>query len=567
MQSRRTRFLCRARYAAERTDKEDPMRRCLINLTRFGDLLQTQPVIRAFREQGDEVSLICLENFAPAAELLDGLEQVLPLPGGSILAGLSRDWRLCADDLAAWLREARARLRPDEVFNLTPSAGARLLGRLMAFPTERDASPANLAGFGMDAHGFGRNSSPWGSYVQAVTARRGCSPFNLTDGFFRMAGCSGVPDASLRSPSEDAAAQARALLRETSEQSAPSESGEAYVGFQLGASAEARRWPEEHFAALGRMLWEQARLRPLLLGSPEERDLAARCLALGCPGIDLTGRTSLPVLAAVLRQCRLIVTNDTGTMHLAAGLGVPVLALFLATAQPWDTGPYREGSCSLEPRMDCHPCPFNAPCPHAHACRQAVSPETAAGLVLSRLRGGTWEAGPDARREARVWLSLRDGEGFMNLRSLSGDDESERGLWFRVQRGFYRHFLDAWTRDAAQDARREKFSAPAPESLSVFPPGSPCRERIFSTAEKASAMLLLALEQGRLLRLRPTERSRTAFLATCSRLAGIFSDSPDFVPLSLLWRTALQEHGGDLPAVFRFFELLRGELSSLTRRD
>ena len=172
MQSRRTRFLCRARYAAERTDKEDPMRRCLINLTRFGDLLQTQPVIRAFREQGDEVSLICLENFAPAAELLDGLEQVLPLPGGSILAGLSRDWRLCADDLAAWLREARARLRPDEVFNLTPSAGARLLGRLMAFPTERDASPANLAGFGMDAHGFGRNSSPWGSYVQAVTARR-----------------------------------------------------------------------------------------------------------------------------------------------------------------------------------------------------------------------------------------------------------------------------------------------------------------------------------------------------------------------------------------------------------
>ena len=80
-------------------------------------------------------------------------------------------------------------------------------------------------------------------------------------------------------------------------------------------------------------------------------------------------------------------------------------------------------------------------------------------------------------------------------------------------------------------------------------------------------MLLLALEQGRLLGLRPTERSRTAFLATCSRLAGIFSDSPDFVPLSLLWRTALQEHGGDLPAVFRFFELLRGELSSLTRRD
>ena len=50
------------------------MRRCLINLTRFGDLLQTQPVIHAFHKQGDNVSLICLENFAPAAELLEGVD-------------------------------------------------------------------------------------------------------------------------------------------------------------------------------------------------------------------------------------------------------------------------------------------------------------------------------------------------------------------------------------------------------------------------------------------------------------------------------------------------------------
>ncbi len=543
----------------------DLMRRCLINLTRFGDLLQTQPVIHAFQRQGDDVSLICLENFAPVAELLDGVKQVLPLPGGKVLAGLARDWRLCADDLAAWVREARTHLRPDEVLNLTPSTSSRLLGRLMAVPAERDTVPvAILSGFGMDAHGFGRNSSPWGSYVQAVTARRGCSPFNLADGFFRMAGCSGIPDSTLRAPAIHDIVHAHELLQDASECVAPVGENRGYAAFQIGASADARRWPVEHFAALGRILWEEARILPLLLGSAGETELAQRCLSLGCPGLDLSGRTSLPILAATLRQCRLIVTNDTGTMHLAAGLNVPILAVFLATAQPWDTGPYREDSCCLEPRLDCHPCPFNTPCPHNHACRHAVSPEAVAELALSHLRDGKWKAGPRVRNEARVWLSKRDEAGFMTLRSLSGDDNDERSVWLHAQRAFYRHFLDAWTHKNENANHGENFSASAFANLSAFSLESARRQRILSTAEKTSGMLLLALEQGRLLGLRNTEKNRNAFLATCSRLAGIFADSPDFVPLSLLWRTAMQEHGDDLPAVFHFFELLRQELSALS---
>ncbi len=532
------------------------MRVLIINLTRFGDVLQTQPVVHALADGGHEVGFACLDNFAEAAALLDGVQALFPLPGGRLLATLDADWRRSAAVLSDFGMAVR-RFAADRVLNLTSTLSARLLARLLA-------GSGPVGGFSVDEQGFGDNGTLWGAFLEAATRKRGCSPYNLADTFRKTAGVGDVPFRfALRRPSPRVLDAVKQLLAGEAGGTPPG----GYMAFQLGASDARRRWPTAHFAAIGRLVRERCGVMPVLVGAPDERELGAAYQAAGSPAVNLIGRTSLEELSAVLVLSRLLITNDTGTMHLAAGLGVPVLALFLATAQPWDTGPYREGSCSLEPRMDCHPCPFNAPSPHAHACRQAVSPETAAGLVLSRLRGGTWEAGPDARREARVWLSLRDGEGFMNLRSLSGDDESERGLWFRVQRGFYRHFLDAWTRDAAQDARREKFSAPAPESLSVFPPGSPCRERIFSTAEKASAMLLLALEQGRLLRLRPTERSRTAFLATCSRLAGIFSDSPDFVPLSLLWRTALQEHGGDLPAVFRFFELLRGELSSLTRRD
>ena len=62
------------------------MRRYVINLTRLGDLLQTQPVIQGLVDQGDQVALVCLENFAGAAALLRGLEHVAALPGAALLA-------------------------------------------------------------------------------------------------------------------------------------------------------------------------------------------------------------------------------------------------------------------------------------------------------------------------------------------------------------------------------------------------------------------------------------------------------------------------------------------------
>jgi ADP-heptose:LPS heptosyltransferase len=293
----------------------------VINLTRFGDLLQTQPVLSGLKARGGRVSLVCLDSFKGAAALLRDLDGVRVLPGARLLAHLDRSWPLAVAELTAWLDTPGS---PGRILNLTPTLTGRLLGRAI--------QGGDVLGFGMDAHGFGQYSSPWAAFLQAASAYRGCSPFNLVDLFQRVAGLD-PGEFRLRAPDAEALDRAGTLLA-----AAP---GQRHVAFQLGASQDYRRWPVSAFVRAGRVILERTGRSPVLLGTAAEGHLAREFAEMAdYPSTDLTGRTDLPTLAAVLSRMDLLLTNDTGTMHLAAGLGVPVAAVFLATAQPFDTGPY-----------------------------------------------------------------------------------------------------------------------------------------------------------------------------------------------------------------------------------
>lgn len=546
------------------------MRRRLINLTRFGDLLQTQPVIHAFKEQGEEVVLLCLENFVGAAELLNDVAQVEVLPSAAILSGLESDWRLCVNGLAQWLDgECTA-----ETMNLTPTSAARLLSRLLQ-------AKGQAGGFSLDEHGFGTNGNPWGTYTQAATLNRGCSPFNLVDCFRHMAG---VGECSVRYELRKPDAILVQAVRSEIETLGPKEN---FVAFQLGASNNARRWPTEFFAELGQMLQEKG-LTPLLLGSAQEADLAERYYSHGGVGVNFMGRTDPIRLAAALMNCRLLVTNDTGTMHLAAGLGLPLIAIFLATAQAWDTGPYSENSCCLEPRLDCHPCAFGTACPHDNACRHTIKAATVGKIVQEWLKSGRWSAedvsGSEANAEesaTRVWQTTRDVWGFLGLEALSKKDtHCDRTAWIHIQRNFYRQLLDALD---AQNDSKNTMPAPAHGEMNAEESGNADeaaknaelvawaqaltperRGRVQQTLANADAMLLLITEQARLLTLRPLEKTRQTFLANCDRLATLLVEHSDFIPLSHLWRSMLQDRADNWNSLISFLVILRNKLGSLS---
>jgi heptosyltransferase II len=140
----------------------------------------------------------------------------------------------------------------------------------------------------------------------------------------------------------------------------------------------AKRWPD--FSLAAKQLSERHGVHWLIFGTAAERPLAAEILeTLKNSGTDLTGRTSLLELAAQLRRCELLLTNDTGTMHLAAFLGVPAVAIFGST-EPQLTGPIGEGHVIIRHHVECSPC-FLRECPLDFRCMKAVTVEDAVAAV------------------------------------------------------------------------------------------------------------------------------------------------------------------------------------------
>lgn len=160
-----------------------------------------------------------------------------------------------------------------------------------------------------------------------------------------------------------------------------------WLALQPGARWWNKRWPAEHFAELVRRLTQEyADLRFAVLGSADDQPLAdIVCRAAPERCLNLAGQTSLPEMIEWLRRCALMVTNDTGPMHVAAALGKPVIALFGPT-EPRRTGPYGQLERVIQHRLPCVPC-LKPRCawPRPMECLTAITPETVLALVRREL--------------------------------------------------------------------------------------------------------------------------------------------------------------------------------------
>ncbi len=160
-----------------------------------------------------------------------------------------------------------------------------------------------------------------------------------------------------------------------------------WLAINPGARWDNKRWPATHFAELVRQLAaSDARLRFALLGGSGDWQLT-ETIRRAEPGRceNFAGRTALPELIEVLRRCDLLVTNDTGPMHLAAALRKPVVSLFGPT-RPDQTGPYGQTHLALTRPLPCAPC-MKGRCHWADpmACLTGISPVRVAEEVWRRL--------------------------------------------------------------------------------------------------------------------------------------------------------------------------------------
>jgi len=141
------------------------------------------------------------------------------------------------------------------------------------------------------------------------------------------------------------------------------------------------------FAALAREYVRRFAARILIFGTEaDDADAAAIERETGGNAINLTGRTNLRELFALLQQCRLVVSNDSGAMHAAAAVQTPVIALFGST-DPALTGPLGPQHRVIYKHLECSPC-FQRTCPLFHYdCLKRITVDEVAGLAEELLPG------------------------------------------------------------------------------------------------------------------------------------------------------------------------------------
>ena len=157
--------------------------------------------------------------------------------------------------------------------------------------------------------------------------------------------------------------------------------------FGLNPGAEygpAKRWPIERFIEAAKEIRRRTNCAWILFGGGNDTEFTNQIQsALGDgPGIfNLAGKTSLRELMALMKRCRVFLTNDTGPMHVAAALGVPVVAIFGSTS-PELTGPVSETRLEiLTSEAPCSPC-FLRECPIDFRCMKGIAVERVVEAVV-----------------------------------------------------------------------------------------------------------------------------------------------------------------------------------------
>jgi heptosyltransferase-2 len=185
-------------------------------------------------------------------------------------------------------------------------------------------------------------------------------------GLIRAMGWEGTPPRYSLAVPEEAWRWARSLL----------DDGEGpWVGICPGAAyGPAKRWPSRKFVELGRRLIADLGVKVVLMGNRDEEPvLRQMCVEMGKGVVNLGGQTDLEGLAAAMKRCSTVVSNDSGPMHLAAALGVPVVAIFGSTdpSLTHPLGPHK----ILASKPPCSPC-MRRKCPLGHyRCLEEISVE------------------------------------------------------------------------------------------------------------------------------------------------------------------------------------------------
>ncbi len=336
----------------------------IINLTRMGDLIQTTPAIVALKERYPEsyITLLASTHFIEICNSIPLVDRCIDLDE-IYIAKATKSNRLMEG--YRYLKSVLELINDryyDLVINFTNSTASAILTSMINARERR--------GICIDKRGFIVKFHPWIRYIFNIIPSRSVNPFHLCDlhvkasgGVLNNKGLHIVVDEKSSKWVDD-------FFRRYG-----LDEDELIVALQLGASVEDKRWPVESFAKLADKLSDELNATILLTGSKSETKLGEEFeIKSSARTINMIGKTSLTHLSALLKRADLLVSNDTGTLHLATAVGTKVMDISLASVHFRETGPYGEGHYVVTSTLPCYPCHFESGCTSTK-CKETITPD------------------------------------------------------------------------------------------------------------------------------------------------------------------------------------------------
>jgi ADP-heptose:LPS heptosyltransferase len=399
----------------------------IINITRMGDLIQMVPLLSRLEEEwpGVAIDLIVDKEFSHVAGLIPGIRQVwmydfqLLMDESRVRA---RDLVALYQDLARWAQPL-LQIGYARVVNLTFNRRSAFLVKYFGCLDERGMTTAQDGSFVV------KNS--WMRYFVDFHVYRQLNRFNIVD-LFALGGSGPGSFHPIRlHVSSEMQEWARAFLGQSGKP-------DVWIGIQVGASDPMKAWRPEYFGQMMARLSQQRQVGFVLIGTKKEEANVKQAMqyyrqAGGLGTLcEAVGQTTVPQLVALLDHCQLMVTNDTGPMHLAVGVNTPVLNVSVGHVDFWETGPFGPGHWVIQPDIICGPCGFDKICPH-HACKDHIVPQEVAELCLHLLGASPF---PSFSSKVRVY------EGGVNEDQLGtffirAGSEEPRLAWYAE---YWRHY-------------------------------------------------------------------------------------------------------------------------------
>ena len=315
----------------------------VMQTARMGDTLQTSPLIHSVREKHPEalISVLVRGMGKAIAERHPDVDEVIIQDENEVFLDL------CAEDSDRLLRAYTAtdtfvqmlKERQFSVaYNATNSLASAILLKLAEIPHVVGAHLGNEWQFVL--------RGGWTTYFFTSVFSRHYNDLNLCDIMNHLVDAPTLSQRLWLEVRDEDRAVIDAIYQ------AHDIGPDDFVAcMQLGASETNKRWSEERFAGLAKQLREKKNAKIILVGVEKEA-VFGKEFERFAPGIaiHLFGKTNLPQLAALLERANTLITNDTGTMHIAAAVKCPITLTSVGHVHYRETGPYGEGHCAIERR-------------------------------------------------------------------------------------------------------------------------------------------------------------------------------------------------------------------------